>query len=68
MRSRWMQTRPQKGSTKDAKILAKVSVSDADTQADYQTKLDNFGLPQGMNLSAVIRATRQRGAKIAKLV
>jgi len=50
VRSNWTQT-------KSAETLT----SDASVQTEYRSRIDNFGLPPGLCLSAVIHMTRQRG-------
>ena len=48
----------------DAKTQIQISVSDVAMQTEYHSRLDNFGLPPGLTLATVLRATRQRGANL----
>ena len=41
---------------------------DVGVQAEYRSRIDNFGLPPGLCLSAIIRMTRQRGTSIGRPV
>lgn len=58
VRTRWTQTKPAKVSTSDANVPKRCK------RAEYLTRIDNFGLPPGMCLSAVICIMRQRGTSI----
>jgi len=79
LRTRHTQTRPPIIQTSDAEVQFQVpaleaetqfqvSVNDVEMQTEFHSSFDNFGLPSGLTLAAVIRATRQRGADIAWLV
>ena len=79
MRSRHTQTRPPIVHTNDAEVQFQVpaldaqtqfqiSANDAEVQTEFHSRLDNFGLTPGLSLVTVIRATRQRGAGIVRLV
>ena len=57
-RSRWMQTH-----VKEASETSNVGI-----QVEYRSRIDNFGLPPRLCLSAIIRMTRQRGTSIGRLV
>ena len=54
--------------TNNVETQAGVPTCDVSVQRDFCTKLVNFGLPSGLNLSSVIRMTRQRGVEIGRLV
>jgi len=48
----------------DAEAQIQVSANDAAMQTDYRIRFDNFGLPLGLTVVDVLRATRQRGANL----